>query len=82
MVLEFYHTEKIKNQIEPKNWNKLLKDKNIKIIDTRKPFEYKVGTFKGAENPNIKNFRDFPKYFKKIKKKNKNSNVLYWRHKM
>ena len=64
-------TEKIKNQTEPKNWNKLLKDKNIKIIDARKPFEYEVGTFKGAQNPNIKNFRDFPKYFKKIKKKTK-----------
>ena len=63
--------EKIKKQIEPKNWNKLLKDKNIKIIDTRKPFEYEVGSFKGAENPNIKNFRDFPKYLKNIKKKTK-----------
>ena len=75
-------TEKVKKQIEPKNWNKLLKDKNIKIIDTRKPFEYEVGSFKGAENPNIKNFRNFPSYLKKIKKKNKNSNVLHWRHKM
>ena len=64
-------TEKINKQIEPKNWNKLLKDKNIKIIDTRKPFEYVVGSFKGAENPNIKNFRDFPKYLKNIKKKTK-----------
>ena len=64
-------TEKVKKQIEPKNWNKLLKEKNIKIIDTRKPFEYEVGSFKGAENPNIKNFRDFPKYLKNIKKKTK-----------
>ena len=63
--------EKVKKQIEPKNWNKLLKDKNIKIIDTRKPFEHEVGSFKGAENPNIKNFRDFPKYLKNIKKKTK-----------
>ena len=47
-------TEKINKQIEPKNWNKLLKDKNVKVIDTRKPFEYEVGSFKGAENPNIK----------------------------
>ena len=64
-------TERVKKQIEPINWNKLLKDKNIKIIDTRKPFEYEVGSFKGAENPNIKNFRDFPKYLKNIKKKTK-----------
>ena len=30
-----------------------------------------MGTFKGAENPNIDNFRDFPNYLKKINKKNK-----------
>ena len=64
-------TERVKKQIEPINWNKLLKDKNIKIIDTRKPFEHEVGSFKGAENLNIKNFRDFPKYLKNIKKKTK-----------
>ena len=57
-----------------------LKHKNIKIIDTRKPFEHEVGTFKGAEKPNIKNFRDFPKYFQNFEKKNKNCNVLYWRY--
>ena len=43
--------------------------KNIKIIDARKPFEFNMGTFKGAENPNIDNFRDFPNYLKKINKK-------------
>jgi len=59
------------NSIEPKKWNFLLKEKDIKIIDSRKPFEYEVGTFKGAENPSINNFRDFPKYLKKFNKKNK-----------
>ena len=60
---------KINNSIEPKLWNSLLKEKNIKIIDARKPFEYEVGTFKRAENPNVNNFRDFPKYLKKFNKK-------------
>ena len=64
-------SQKINNSVEPKKWNLLLKEKDIKIIDTRKPFEYEVGTFKGAENPNINNFRDFPKYLKKFNKKNK-----------
>ena len=59
------------NYVEPKKWNKLLKEQDIKVIDARKPFEYTVGTFKGAENPNINNFRDFPRYLKKINKKNK-----------
>ncbi len=34
-------------------------------------FEFEVGTFRGAKNPNVKNFRDFPKYLKKFNKKNK-----------
>ena len=63
--------KKLNNYVSPKKWNKLLKEKNVKIIDVRKPFEYSVGTFKGSINPNIENFRNFPKYLKKVKKNNK-----------
>ena len=59
------------NYVAPKNWNKLLKEKNVKIIDARKPFEYKVGTFKGSINPNIENYRNFPEYLSKVGKNNK-----------
>jgi len=58
----------IKTHLGPKEWNKLIKNKDTHIIDTRKPFEYKVGTFKKSVNPNINNFRDFPKYLNKLKK--------------
>tara|TARA_E500000331_G_scaffold50224_1_gene43304 strand:- start:99 stop:1007 length:909 start_codon:yes stop_codon:yes gene_type:complete len=57
-----------KFHLDPKEWNELIKDKDTHIIDTRKPFEYKVGTFKKSVNPNINNFRDFPKYLNKLKK--------------
>lgn len=60
---------KKKTYIEPNKWNSFLRKSNIKIIDARKPFEFNMGTFKGAENPNIDNFRDFPNYLKKINKK-------------
>ena len=56
------------NYIDPNKWNKLISNKKTLLIDARKPFEHEVGTFKGAINPNINNFRDFPKYLKKIKK--------------
>ena len=59
---------KIETHLEPKEWNKLIKNKDTYIIDTRKPFEYKVGTFKRSVNPNVNNFRDFPKYLNKLKK--------------
>ena len=58
----------IKFHLDPKDWNKLIKNKETHIIDTRKPFEYKVGTFKRSVNPNVTNFRDFPKYLNKLKK--------------
>ena len=48
-----------KNYLSPKKWDNLLSQKNVKIIDARKPFEYEVGTFKGAINPNTYNFREF-----------------------
>ena len=60
--------QKINNYIEPNKWNKLIKSKKIFLLDARKPFENKVGSFNNAFNPNVDNFRDFPKYLKRLKK--------------
>ena len=54
--------------LDPKEWNELIKKKDTHILDTRKPFEFNVGTFKKSVNPDINNFRDFPKYLNKLKK--------------
>ena len=54
--------------INPDLWNKLISKRNVMLVDVRKPFEYKVGTFRGAINPQIDSFRKFPKYFNKLKK--------------
>ena len=54
--------------VDPDKWNKLITKKNTLLIDARKPFEYKVGTFRGSSNPSVNNFRDFPKYLNKVKK--------------
>ena len=54
--------------LDPKEWNELIKKKDTHIIDTRKPFEFNVGTFKKSVNPDVNNFRDFPKYLNKLKK--------------
>ena len=58
----------MKTHLDPKEWNELIKKKDTYIIDTRKPFEYDVGTFKKSVNPDVNNFRDFPKYLNKLKK--------------
>ena len=58
----------MESHLDPKEWNELIKNKDTHIIDTRKPFEFDVGTFKKSVNPDVNNFRDFPKYLNKLKK--------------
>ena len=60
--------KKLNRYISGKSWNKLISNKDTLVVDARKPFEYDVGTFKNSINPNIQNFRDFPKYLEKIDK--------------
>ena len=57
-----------KKYLSPKKWDEFISKKNIKLIDARKPFEYKIGTFKNALNPETKNFRDFKNYLSKFNK--------------
>ena len=72
MGLNIFSKIKKNNHIEPLKWNKLIKDKNTLVLDSRKPFEFKVGTFKNSTNPNIDNFKEFPKYLKNL---NKNKSI-------
>ena len=68
MGLTISSFKKTKSHISPEKWNSLIKNKNTILIDARKPFEYHVGTFKNSINPNIENFRDFPKFLKNFNK--------------
>jgi UPF0176 protein len=50
--------------VEPKDWNQLISDPEVLLIDTRNDYEFQVGTFKNAINPNTETFREFPQYVK------------------
>jgi UPF0176 protein len=50
--------------VAPKDWNSLISDPKVLLIDTRNDYEYQVGTFKNAINPNTESFREFPQYVK------------------
>ena len=50
--------------VEPKDWNDLIRDPEVLLIDTRNDYEYAVGTFEGAINPKTDSFREFPQYVK------------------
>jgi UPF0176 protein len=48
--------------VEPKNWNALISDPDVVLVDTRNDYEFQVGTFENAINPNTETFREFPQY--------------------
>ncbi|MGB1091739.1 MAG: rhodanese-related sulfurtransferase, partial [Oceanobacter sp.] len=48
--------------VEPKDWNALISDPDVLLVDTRNDYEVNVGTFKGALDPETKTFREFPQY--------------------
>ena len=52
--------EIVGKHIEPKEWNKLINDKDTIIIDTRNQYECSIGTFKNSINPKTEKFSDFP----------------------
>jgi UPF0176 protein len=68
MGLTLSSKNKKDNHVDPKKWNKLISDKATLVLDSRKPFEYEVGTFKKSVNPDVDNFREFPKYLNKLDK--------------
>jgi UPF0176 protein len=48
--------------IEPQDWNALVDDPDVTLIDTRNDYEIEIGTFEGAVNPHTESFREFPKF--------------------
>ncbi len=48
--------------VSPIIWRELLQRDDVILIDNRNSFEFELGHFKGAINPNIDNFRDFASY--------------------
>jgi len=48
--------------VKPEDWNALIEDPEVILIDTRNDYEVEVGTFKNAVNPNTTSFRQFPKF--------------------
>ncbi|MBA2657631.1 MAG: rhodanese-related sulfurtransferase [Tatlockia sp.] len=61
--------------LNPEEWNQLIADPNVLVIDTRNDYEVQLGTFKNAINPTTENFRDFPAYVEKHLISNKDKKI-------
>ncbi len=50
--------------VKPADWNALISDPDVILVDTRNAYETAIGTFKNAIDPNTETFREFPQYVK------------------
>ena len=60
--------------VKPEEWNDIISDPDVILIDTRNKFEIKIGSFKNALDPRTTSFRDFPEWVKKFKQDKTNTN--------
>ncbi len=63
--------------VKPENWNEIINDDNIKLVDVRNTYEIEVGKFKNSLNPKTNNFREFPYSLKKMQLKRNDKIALY-----
>lgn len=55
-------TDQVGEYISPEDWNQLIRDPDVTVIDTRNEFEVQIGSFKGAINPHTEAFNHFPRF--------------------
>lgn len=56
-------TAQVGSYVAPQDWNALIASEDVAVIDTRNDYEVGIGTFKGAVDPDIRSFRDFPAWW-------------------
>lgn len=61
--------------VEPKDWNALISDPDVTLVDTRNEYETMIGTFQNALDPHTDSFRQFPEYVKQELDPKKNKKV-------
>ena len=69
-ISEIDPNQKVGTYVEPQDWNAVLENPEVVVIDTRNIYEVEVGSFVGAVNPNLKTFSEFPEYVERNLDKN------------
>ncbi|MDA9131142.1 rhodanese-related sulfurtransferase [Gammaproteobacteria bacterium] len=52
--------------VQPKDWNNLISQEDVLVLDTRNTYEHSIGTFKNSIQPETINFREFPEWVEQL----------------
>jgi len=63
-VADIDPNEVVGSYVKPRDWNALVRDPEVVLIDTRNDYEVGIGTFSGALDPQTTTFRQFPAYIR------------------
>ena len=66
---------RVGHYVLPEDWNDLISQDDVVLIDTRNDYEVSIGTFEGAIDPETKTFRDFPAWWEDNKDRFHNKRV-------
>ncbi|MGB8812213.1 MAG: rhodanese-related sulfurtransferase [Paracoccaceae bacterium] len=68
-------TARVGHYVAPADWNALISDPDVAVIDTRNDYEFAIGTFQGAIDPETHSFREFPTWWEKNKDRFHNKRI-------
>ncbi len=54
--------QRVGTYVEPEDWNALVDDPEVLLVDARNAYEVRIGSFEGAVDPGTESFRDFPRW--------------------
>ncbi|MBI5040392.1 MAG: rhodanese-related sulfurtransferase [Gammaproteobacteria bacterium] len=55
-------TRQVGEYVDPAEWNALIADPDVLVLDTRNDYEHAIGSFHAAVDPGIQSFQEFPAY--------------------
>ena len=73
-IPEINPNKKVGRYVKPEDWNELISNPDVVVIDTRNKYETKIGSFQNALDPKTSSFREFPDWVKKFKNSEENAN--------
>lgn len=66
---------RVGHYVLPQDWNALIAEPDVAVIDTRNDYEVAIGTFQGAVDPATRSFREFPGWWEANKERFHNKRI-------
>lgn len=64
--------------VEPEDWNDLIQDPDVVVVDVRNTYETRLGSFQGAQDPHTSTFRSFPEFVRTHLEKAKDKKIAMY----